>query len=58
MLDIRLMGDPKEIEAAIAEIKTLPRFRVLKVSKPYPNRGDDGVRVYVNVEVRSEENSS
>jgi len=52
MLDIRLMGSPEEIERAIAEIRTLSKFRILKVSKPYPNRKDDGVRIHVTVEVK------
>lgn len=51
MLDLRLMGSPEEIEAAIAEIKTLSKLRILKVSGPRKNRDDDGVRVYVDVEV-------
>lgn len=52
MLDIRLMGDPEEIERAIAQLRTLPGLRILKVSGPRPNRGDNGMRVYVTVEVR------
>lgn len=52
MLDVRLMGSPEEIDVAIAELRTLPKLRILKVSGPRPNRDDDGVRVYVTVEVK------
>lgn len=54
MLNIRLMGSPEEIEAAIEQIKTLPKIRILKISGPRPNRNDPGVRVYVDVKVQND----
>ncbi len=55
MLKLRLMGSPQEINAAISELRTLPKLRILKVSSPSPNRKDPGVRVYVDVEVVKDE---
>ena len=51
MIEIRLMGDEKEVQRAIALLKFTEGMKVLRWSDSRPNRKDDGVRVYLDAEV-------
>lgn len=47
VVQIRFMGDPSEVDAAIAALRASERVRLVDVSDRYPNRGGSGqVRVY------------
>ncbi|MBX3082800.1 MAG: hypothetical protein KF716_14265 [Anaerolineae bacterium] len=49
IFNLRLMAHPQDIEAAI---KTLEKyFHLGRVSDPLPNRGGEGVRVYVTAKL-------
>lgn len=38
MVDIRIQGNPKNLEKLLADIKK--NYEVLNISKPYPMRGE------------------
>jgi len=49
MVKVRLTGDPDEVEAMASRMEMVAT--VTGRSRPYPNRHDDGVRVYLEVEL-------
>jgi hypothetical protein len=49
-MNIRLMGDGDQVAAAVALLETLAGLRITSVSRPYANRGDEQVRVYLDAE--------
>jgi len=53
MMKIRITGLPNEVETAVEQLQKA--FRVLAVSPPYPNRGSQYVRVYLEAETKGEE---
>lgn len=53
-MQIRLMGLPNEVQAAVAALRATERLDVVEVSGECPCRGDSRqVRVYVRALVRS-----
>jgi hypothetical protein len=51
-VDLRVMGLPAEVQATVDALSTCPALRVVAVSRPYPNRGEDArVRVFVAAEL-------
>jgi hypothetical protein len=56
-MNIRVMGLPGEVRAAVAALTACPLVRVIEVHGPYANRGDDErVRMYVTALHRSTDN--
>ena len=54
MIKIRLIGERKEIEDAVYDMKLI--FNVYSVSEPYPCRGDNEYyRVYVEADIPTDE---
>lgn len=53
-MEIRLMGTREECTAAVDALRAAPGLTVLRVSRPYRNRGgSDQVRVFVHVVVQA-----
>lgn len=46
-VSVRLMGDEMCIKAIVSLLEE--RFNCKGISHPYPNRGGDGVRVYLTI---------
>lgn len=47
-MNLRLMGTPREVNAAVAALRDCPNLRLVSVSEAYPNRGADA-RVRVSI---------
>lgn len=45
---IRVSGTGEECTAGVAALRAAPSLIILAVSRPRPNRGDPGVRVYID----------
>lgn len=52
MIKLRIQGLPEEVATSVEQVKKV--FRVLELSTPYPNRNGEYVRVYADVEPKSD----
>lgn len=52
MVKVRIQGLPHEVKSAVAKLDKV--FTVHEVSSPYPNRGSEYVRVYVDAEPKKD----
>ncbi|WP_435108859.1 hypothetical protein [Nocardiopsis synnemataformans] len=51
VVQVRIMGQPEEVEAFLAAQERAPGVQVIHTSGPRENRRDPGVRVHATVEV-------